>query len=857
MNKRLEVDETLKFKTPLYEGLVRTGTVGEGSCLFHSILKAVDSEYSSLSKKQKIEYMKRFRNDLSKNVTIDYYKNVLHIISKFNLDMELTLFFNIFYKFIENPSPFLKSPSELFSNIISNNTIAYQIITTVLSLSDLEKIRELKSLSGANTVDEYTQKLYEEMSNAFTNDINDLEIDQDKIDICKDKLKELIFQVCNYLVQKGFVEYKKTIKDVSEWSGDEMLQFISYNMDVDIYFIDTSTRQMYNRGCDNIVSGKRRAVVLGWINANHFESIGFSSTGKSSDIQRVFEPDHPLIKKLRSILCGNIESLESKDESKDEPKDEAKESKDEAKDEPKDQTRVVNIKNKNLKEWMENPNNVYIGQRGVVMVSDGKKLVRFPNKASIWENPYSITSDDEREEVISMYRKYITEKIKEDPITYDLESLRGKNLGCWVDKCHGHVLVELIEKIKNEKKKIKTEDKKMGKVYIASMNLRGEHADRPSWSVRLNVTSAQGKENPDRLDFSPMTFIEGGYKGYPNFEAAWQSGKVFEGIPDEKVKKFWKNIKEPKRRYPDSKGVKVLYASFDWCYPGEKMDWVTSRKKVYVPFYHDLMKNKKRALYWKEKVESGTDVTIYDFDGPRLEDGTPTCLEVNIDTLREKINDTRYPFGHGYVIASFIAGIDTKHFIDSEPKVYKKIEDSDSEEEEKEESPKGLSYFPGYITKDEEKYFIDFINQQDWNSDLKRRTQHYGYKYPYDTKDKLIKTTPIPKEFIPLIERLNKQFGRVFDQVIVNEYLPGQGISGHIDHPKLFKDTVISLSLGSPCIMNFEMEDDKVEKVLDERSLVVLRDEARYKWKHSIPSRKSDKGVPRKVRISLTFREVK
>lgn len=42
-----------------------------------------------------------------------------------------------------------------------------------------------------------------------------------------------------------------------------------------------------------------------------------------------------------------------------------------------------------------------------------------------------------------------------------------------------------------------------------------------------------------------------------------------------------------------------------------------------------------------------------------------------------------------------------------------------------------------------------------------------------------------------------------FDQLIVNEYEPGQGINPHIDNIKLFKSDIASLSLGSDCIMIF------------------------------------------------------
>ena len=200
-------------------------------------------------------------------------------------------------------------------------------------------------------------------------------------------------------------------------------------------------------------------------------------------------------------------------------------------------------------------------------------------------------------------------------------------------------------------------------IYIASMNLRGARAPRPDCVVTINVTSAQGKDHPNRRDFSPMTPVKGGYHGYYNFEAAWQSGKRFQDIPDHHVKSFWKNVKEPKRRYPGSKGKKVLRASFDWCFPNEEMDYVTSRKRVYVPFYHDLMKDTEMAQYWKEQARNGTDIVIYDFDGPRLEDGGVTCTEVTVELLREKINDTRFPFGHGYVVAAYLAGIDVNEFV--------------------------------------------------------------------------------------------------------------------------------------------------------------------------------------------------
>ena len=54
--------------------------------------------------------------------------------------------------------------------------------------------------------------------------------------------------------------------------------------------------------------------------------------------------------------------------------------------------------------------------------------------------------------------------------------------------------------------------KMTGKVYIASMKMRGKWAERPENTKIINVTSAQGKNNLFRRDFSPMTGKE--YKGF-------------------------------------------------------------------------------------------------------------------------------------------------------------------------------------------------------------------------------------------------------------------------------------------------------------------------------------------------------
>jgi len=104
----------------------------------------------------------------------------------------------------------------------------------------------------------------------------------------------------------------------------------------------------------------------------------------------------------------------------------------------------------NLKEWMEDPENVYVGRKGIVFITmeDGKKE-RFPKNDSVFCNPFKVGKDGTLEEVVVKFENYMREKLEknEDNIVEELKKLKGKNLGCWCkpNKCHGDRLLELIE----------------------------------------------------------------------------------------------------------------------------------------------------------------------------------------------------------------------------------------------------------------------------------------------------------------------------------------------------------------------------------------------------------------------------
>ena len=179
----------------------------------------------------------------------------------------------------------------------------------------------------------------------------------------------------------------------------------------------------------------------------------------------------------------------------------------------------------------------------------------------------------------------------------------------------------------------------------------------------------------------------------------------------------------------------------------------------------------------------------------------------------------------------------------------------------------GLIFMEKFLTAEQQANCVQRVDAavDQWRNDLSRRVQHYGWRYDYKARA----ITPdmhigaLPDWLADLAQRLYDEtdlFDRIPEQVIVNEYLPGQGIATHIDHPG-FGPTVCTISLLDDWEMDFsENWKDKSPALLQRGSCVLLTGDARSVWQHGIAPRKSeatDAGRrQRKRRLSLTFRTV-
>ncbi|GIJ71061.1 alpha-ketoglutarate-dependent dioxygenase AlkB [Virgisporangium ochraceum] len=179
----------------------------------------------------------------------------------------------------------------------------------------------------------------------------------------------------------------------------------------------------------------------------------------------------------------------------------------------------------------------------------------------------------------------------------------------------------------------------------------------------------------------------------------------------------------------------------------------------------------------------------------------------------------------------------------------------------------GLRYQPDWLDEAAQRGLLATIDAAPWSSELRRRVQHYGHRYDYGRRSVAggREATPVPGWARELAERLHAEghTDEPADQVIVNEYEPGQGISAHIDCVPCFGPAVAAVSLGSACVMDFTGPTgaQRVGVRLGPGSLSVMTGPSRYEWRHAIAARRSDPApgggrVQRGRRVSVTFRTV-
>lgn len=174
---------------------------------------------------------------------------------------------------------------------------------------------------------------------------------------------------------------------------------------------------------------------------------------------------------------------------------------------------------------------------------------------------------------------------------------------------------------------------------------------------------------------------------------------------------------------------------------------------------------------------------------------------------------------------------------------------------------KGFYYIENCIKKNNQDRILKKILKSQLvpisNSKNSRQVIHYGYNYDYKNRN-ITSTTSIPKLYNNLLKiyfkKINKTLNlklnpKDFNQLIINRYLKGQGISAHTDL-NLFGNTIVVFSVGGNCQMKFTRKGyDPIIVNVKKGSCYIMSGECRKLWKHEMITHKEND-----PRYSLTFR---
>lgn len=182
----------------------------------------------------------------------------------------------------------------------------------------------------------------------------------------------------------------------------------------------------------------------------------------------------------------------------------------------------------------------------------------------------------------------------------------------------------------------------------------------------------------------------------------------------------------------------------------------------------------------------------------------------------------------------------------------------------------GVTHYHGVILNKEKSsfYYEKLLETIDWKNDevvlfgkkivTKRKVAWYGEKAFSYTYSKITKTANLwTKELKDLKEVIEKESGEAYNSCLLNLYHSGEeGMGYHSDAEKMLKKNgaIASLSLGAERKFSLKHKTNKkrVDVILENGSLLVMKGETQENWLHRLPPTK--KVV--KPRINLTFRTI-
>ncbi|XP_010630181.1 alpha-ketoglutarate-dependent dioxygenase alkB homolog 6 isoform X4 [Fukomys damarensis] len=152
------------------------------------------------------------------------------------------------------------------------------------------------------------------------------------------------------------------------------------------------------------------------------------------------------------------------------------------------------------------------------------------------------------------------------------------------------------------------------------------------------------------------------------------------------------------------------------------------------------------------------------------------------------------------------------------------------------QAPAVIYYIPDFISKEEEEYLLRQVfnaPKPKWTQLSGRKLQNWG-GLPHPRGMVLERLPPWLQRYVDKVSDLSLFGGLPANHVLVNQYLPGEGIMPHEDGP-LYYPTVGTISLGSHTMLDLYKprqpeDDDATEQKLQHHPLMGAPRSSQMSW---------------------------
>ena len=279
---------------------VRIGTIPDGSCFFHAILRGTDRKYIALDEKGRRDYVEDLRNQFYRTTDKTVWFSLGDgsiAVSTFSVmfNNAMSKFYEIVRTGPESANIFIQENFQYFKDfcsLIPEDLFHSEVIVKSLDRKFVRSYKDLASNVEQNTLYLLSDKIRERC---------DREAAWDALYI-RCLIATVVYGVSKLAkdcLETVYQEFKNAIKAVDEWVGDELLDLAMRFLDVDIYIVDAKTKRLYNMSACHLYKN-RVSIVLIWTGGNHYEVLGVYNP-VTKVLKYSFEPFDPFIRTLQSM----------------------------------------------------------------------------------------------------------------------------------------------------------------------------------------------------------------------------------------------------------------------------------------------------------------------------------------------------------------------------------------------------------------------------------------------------------------------------------------------------------------------------------------------------------------------------